>query len=369
MGSEFIAIIAKLIKYWHKYCNYINVMKRIKNKMCMIGYAAVLILSSFILFCPNGVKAGVSGQCTGCHTMHNSQDGASVAYELNTEYTGYDTVSTPKNFLLKSSCAGCHSSTGTATIVDGTPIVFNTSTFSDPLAGGNFSYARSSDQKGHNVNFFSDQDGTLGFTPPGGSAMSSQLTCAGEYGCHGDRSAGKNNYTGVKGAHHTDDSGGITGSSPGASYRFLNGILGTEDDDWEQETTVDHNQYKGSTSNDPETISYLCSRCHGDFHTWTGGASEVGNDSPWLRHPTDVVLPSTGEFSSYTSYNATAPVAKTSPGLTTDDTVNPGSDTIMCLSCHRAHASQYFKILRWDVKSSTLATAMSGCNVCHTSKN
>ena len=355
--------------YRHKYCTYTNVMKCLNNIMRLKEYIPILLTVSFVLFPPNGVNAKVSGQCSNCHTMHNSQDGAAVVYELNSEYTGYDAVSTPKNLLLKSDCAGCHSSTSTATITGNIPIVFNTSTFSDPLAAGNFSYVQDDDLKGHNVDFIQAQDATLGRTPPGGNTMSSQLTCAGEYGCHGDRTSGKTNYTGMKGAHHTDDSGGITGASLGLSYRFLNGILGTEDNDWEQETPVDHNQYKGSLSGATNTISYLCSRCHGDFHTWTGGASEVGTASPWLRHPTDVDLPNSGEFASYTTYNATAPVAQTSPGLTTDDTIVPGSDAVMCLSCHRAHSSPYYKILRWDVKSSSLATAMSGCNVCHTSKN
>lgn len=351
-------------------------MKCENNMMRLKEYIPVLLAVSFVLFFTNGINAGVYGLCSNCHTIHNSQGGGPVAYEFNTGFTGYDTVAAPKTYLLITDCAGCHSSTGAATIVvadDDTPIVFNTSTFNDPLAGGNFSYVRSDDATGHNVDLFTAQDATLGLTPPGGSAMSTRLTCAGEYGCHGDMTAGKTNYTGMKGAHHKDDSGGITGASPGLSYRFLDGILGTEDNDWEQETAVDHNQYKGSTSSATDTISYLCSKCHGDFHTWVGGASEVGTDSPWLRHPTDVDLPNSGEYANYNAgtktYNNLAPVAQTSPGLTTNYTVVPGSDTVMCLSCHRAHSSQYYKILRWDVKSSSLATAMSGCNVCHTSKN
>ena len=150
-------------------------MKRVNNIMRLKEYIPVLLTVSFVLFFPTGVNAEVSGQCSNCHTMHNSQDGTAVVYELNTGYSGYDTVSTPKNYLLKSDCAGCHSAVGTGTI-DGnsTPIVFNTSTPSNPLAGGNFSYVRSDDLNGHNVDFIKAQDSTLGLTPPGGSAMSSQ---------------------------------------------------------------------------------------------------------------------------------------------------------------------------------------------------
>ena len=197
-------------------------MKCENNMMRLKEYIPVLLAVSFVLFSPNGINAGVYGQCSNCHTIHNSQGGGPVAYEFNTGFTGYDTVAAPNTYLLITDCAGCHSSTGAATIVvadDNTPIVFSTSTFNDPLAGGNFSYVRSDDATGHNVDLFTAQDATLGLTPPGGSAMSTRLTCAGEYGCHGDMTAGKTNYTGMKGAHHKDDSGGITGASPGLSRR------------------------------------------------------------------------------------------------------------------------------------------------------
>ena len=265
-------------------------------------------------------------------------------------------------------CYNCHTM---HTIVNNTPIILNTSALSNLLAGGNFSYVRTDDVKGHNVTNIAGQDADLGLTPPGGTAMSSQLTCAGEFGCHGDRSAGKNNIKGLEGAHHKNDYASIDGSSVGRSYRFLKGILGKDDTDWEQDNTnTSHNEYQGSTASAANTISYLCAKCHKNFHTWEGGAAEVGTESPWFRHPTDVVLKSTGEYSNYTDYSMTAPLARPDPDNVIDTTlVTPGTDIIMCLSCHRAHASPYYKMLRWDYKSSTLSTALSGCNVCHTSKN
>jgi len=331
-----------------------------------------LFILIWSLFPPGHVQAVVtSGACTDCHTMHNSQSGAAVAYSVNVTYTGFSTDEIPNEMLLVSDCVGCHASTGSSTIVSNVPIIFNTGAFSNPLAGGNFSYVRTDDVNGHNVSGIKSQDVTLGLTPPGGTALASQLTCAGEYGCHGDRSAGKSNFSGLSGAHHTDDSGGITGASVGLSYRFLNAILGKEDSNWEQDNVnTSHNEYNGSTSSATDTISYLCSQCHGDFHTWQGGALEVGTASPWLRHPTDIVLKSSGEYASYTSYSMTAPVARPDPDtVPSTSVVVPGTDIVMCLSCHRAHGSPYYKMLRWDIKSATLATAVSGCNVCHTSKN
>ncbi|MBI4843227.1 MAG: hypothetical protein HY809_02740 [Nitrospirae bacterium] len=96
----------------------------------------------------------------------------------------------------------------------------------------------------------------------------------------------------------------------------------------------------------------------------------MGSASPWLRHPTDMVLPASGEYNSYTNYDLLAPVARADPDSVADTTrAYPGTDIVMCLSCHRAHASPYYKMLRWDYKSTVLSTALSGCNVCHTSKN
>jgi hypothetical protein len=311
------------------------------------------------------------GNCGDCHTVHNSQNGEPVAYQLSSDLSGFVTDSSPNQMLLISDCVGCHTSTGSSTIVNDVPIIFNTNTYSNTLAGGNFNHIISDDTKGHNVSTIKEQDVNLGLTPPGGTIMDAQLTCAGNFGCHGDRTAGSDEYIVMKGTHHSNDTGGITGGSVGLSYRFLNNILGKEDNDWEQDNiNTSHNEYKGSTGSATDTISFLCSECHGDFHTWVGGPSKVGTASPWLRHPTDIALKGSGEYASYTSYNMIVPVARPNPDSVPDtDKVIPGTDIIMCLTCHRAHASPYFKLLRWDYKSSTLATALSGCNVCHTSKD
>lgn len=338
------------------------------TKQVNIVFCLPLLL--FFMF-PGRAQTEVSGDCSNCHTMHNSQNGQPVAYQLNTSLTGFDTSTASNKFLLVSDCVGCHTSTGITTIVSNIPIVFNTGTFSNPLAGGNFSDVRSHDARGHNVAGIAAQDGTLGLVPPGGVAMAKQLSCAGEFGCHGNRSAGNTNYTAMAKAHHKDDSGGVTGGSVGLSYRFLNGIRGKEDPDWEQDNTnISHNEYKGDTSTATDTISHLCAECHGKFHTWTGGAFEVGTASPWFRHPTDIVLKGTGEYAAYTEYSMLTPLARPDPDNIANTTqVIPGSDIIMCLSCHRAHASPYFKSMRWDYKSLTLSNALSGCGVCHTSKN
>lgn len=333
----------------------------------------VITLILLIMALSHTSQAKVTGGCYNCHTMHNSQAGGPMAQTLTSSPSwGFTDDTTPNPSLLTYSCVGCHTNVDSgATIVNNVPIVFNPGgTITDPLAGGNFYYVvTDGDDRGHNVNEIKAQDGTLGLTPPGGTALSSQLTCAGEYGCHGDRTAGNDEVDGIKGAHHTDDSAPLTGASVGLSYRLLNGILGKEDSDWEQDNiNTSHNEYKGSTSSTTNTISYLCATCHGKFHTWQGGATEVGTDSPWLRHPTDILLKNEGEYASYTTYSMTAPVARPSPDSVADTTaVTPGTDIIMCLSCHRTHGSPYYKMTRWDYKSWP-GGGTNGCAVCHTWK-
>jgi hypothetical protein len=158
------------------------------------------------------------------------------------------------------------------------------------------------------------------------------------------------------------------------NYRFLLGIGGREDADWEYDVVnTSHNEYQGAIGfTISTTISYLCGECHGNsggggFHNSTG----VGTTSPWLRHPTDIILPSDAskEYKDYTSYSMVAPVARPNPDSVPDTTkVTPGTDIVMCLSCHRAHASPYFKMMRWDYKGWPANGGTNGCNVCHTSK-
>jgi predicted CXXCH cytochrome family protein len=327
--------------------------------------------------------------------MHNSQDGVEVV-------TGG-----PYEALTKGDCLGCHGQGTANNIITNIPQVLHSNT--TDLAGGNFAYITglktrvTADQNtaGHNVRDLGAtyQESVL-TSPPGDEnatgITNANLTCAGAYGCHGDRSK-SGSFAGVSGAHHGDDSvlkfGTIDETAQGGtvatSYRFLLGVKGGEDDDWQNTATAsDHNEYKGavgtgteSTATSPGggTISGLCAECHGNFHGPGTAGEDIGTASPWLRHPTDVVLPSSGEYANYNpdaavagEYSLEAPVARqTIPTLASSSTVTPGTDVVMCLSCHRAHASPYADILRWDYTQMIAGTGTSdtGCFICHTSKN
>jgi len=376
-----------------------------------IKLLTLLAATALVLFCAGNVLAAASGACVNCHTMHNSQDGLSMMV---------DGTSGPAPALVRAaSCYGCH---GDVDIVNGTWDNFltapgktpriNAQTYGDygvdgdTLAGGSFYWVDSAglgmDAKGHNVVSVAGQDAKLGYQPPGwnstfdkngqinngAATWNNQLTCAGVTGCHGDHTA-TDDFTAVKGGHHGDDSV-LDGSTVAQSYRFLKGIIGLEDPEWEyQPTATKHNQYHGEartadTATNTKTISYLCAECHGDFHSGAGtlGADGATWGAPWLRHPTDLDmndLPNT-EYASYNgdkSYSVVAPVASEDVSAVKSSVlVGAGDAVVTCISCHRAHGSPFDDLLRWkyneDGHLMVAANGTSGnvgCFVCHTTKD
>jgi hypothetical protein len=180
---------------------------------------------------------------------------------------------------------------------------------------------------------------------------------------------------GISGSHHNNAIGSITPAqaatvtgNAGNSYRFLKGVAGFEDTNWEDVTTTSqHNVYFGvvfgsavegsGTAPGAGTISGFCAECHGLYHG-PGTPGDIANaGAEWLRHPTDAILPNgaTDEYRSYeganggTTYDTRAPVGKTAnPPVAPVAAVVPGSDVVVCLSCHSAHATANADILKWN---------------------
>ena len=306
--------------------------------------------------------------CANCHTMHNSQAGIAVV------------AGGAQESLLNDTCYGCH----TGTNVGGSrPYVLQVGAPSS-LAGGSFYWVASGlDSQGHNIDGVTAQASR---TPPGGSELFDSfnpLTCAGTKGCHGD-TAFANEIQSISRSHHADDTLPIDGLTVPTSYRFLKGIVGLEDSDWEfTVSSADHNQYKGfarNTDTDPDStsISSFCARCHGDFHSGGGNAGVsdgiFGND-PWIRHPVDYDMNGLGgEYAGYggggNSYNVVTPVGSDNMAAGVKNTVLAvaGDAIIVCVSCHRAHGSPNPSSLRWDYQSWP-AGGYYGCGDCHTAKN
>jgi len=392
------------------------------TKKIAIYLIIVMIMSFFALSLP--AHSAITGECSNCHTMHNSQNGSIMA-----DYgaTGQPWKGTgPYEALTRGDCLGCHG-IGTSNIVtiggSEIPQVYHTSA-ADDLAGGNFAYilgtkgSGASDAKGHNVTDLGNLDDTLDYAPGwfprehDNAVTSNNLTCAGSIGCHGNR--GDPDAMGVpviKGSHHKNVSGKLDiADDVYNSYRFLRGVKGYENDGtykWQNKDANNHNEYFGATTpanigcsaqscHTPtgvvppnNTMSGFCATCHGSFHV-VGDADDdiidegIGGDtsSPFTRHPTDVILPGgTTEYANYNPaggnlFSVEAPVARGVVPDSISSVVIPGDSgaegaIVMCLSCHKAHASDYPDMLRWDYNTIIAGggTNGTGCFVCHTTKD
>mgnify|MGYP005839897001 CR=1 FL=1 len=324
----------------------------IKTKSLLKG----ALVAGAICVLPGMASAAMTGQCSVCHTMHDSQDGVSVTGQAQPN----------AQLLIGDGCAGCHDvdandATGRGSF--NAPQV-GSGTSASLNAGGYFSGTAVNQ---HDVSDLSAAaDGNLGNVPPGGTDLGTQLTCAGTSGCH------------TSGGHHAntgnDSATWLTGASVGGSFRFLDGVQGIEDDDFENEAATDHNTYYGATSGNPVagTMSNLCASCHTDFHSTANTQSGAG----WIRHPTDLAMSATyvGNYDTNSggaaSYNAAVPVATSTAG---DNTIANNGTTdaiVMCLSCHRAHGSDQADLLRFDYSLNLAGPngASPGCETCHGAK-
>jgi len=352
----------------------------------------------FVLLSVSSAVAQVSGACSSCHTMHNSQNDSAV----------YD--SGPAVNLLKNDCVGCHSDSGSGSTLEvGSiviPIVFNHAEPANPLAGGNFYWVaqEGGDAYGHNVLGISGPDSQLTRAPGINSGCSNSCHTSlaqpatmsyypvdgiqnGCPGCHVPR-------------HHADDSKTVA-DGDGGWYRFLaispfkklryfaeeNGVVGIESENWEEHTSSgSHNVYQGTTDIYDNgmsgyiygnSIGAFCTGCHGNFHDRMNDAQSNFSNSiagTWIRHPSDVLIPDTGEYSGYGTYDPLVPVARDNvvEGDQNFTTIDHTRDVVTCLSCHRAHGSPYPDMLRWDYSACNSLSenkAQCGCFTCHTTKD
>jgi hypothetical protein len=317
---------------------------------------SIILLSVLLVY---GQSDAMDGKCGDCHTMHSSQDG---------------TATTPNDNLTKGNCVGCHNGGVVAA-----PNVFGTAT---RTAGGTFAATvvdiADGYKKVHNVRDISwtNDESPLMSVTPGGTETghagtpdgAAELTCSGTTGCHG-----KHDGTGFKGFHH--------GSYPDA-YRFLQyydgsthtDILGKGSSTRESggATSGNHNvYYANSTAGAKDSISAFCSMCHGEFH----GTDDTQASTPFKRHPTELVIPSawdsigTGVTIAYETtpfgFNgADYTAADTNTVYAADLSDNP---RVVCVSCHKAHGSDYNDLLRFDYDSMVAGGGgTAGCLACHT---
>ncbi len=340
-------------------------------RMIVLGLAAAAVA---LLAGPAGAfhDKGVA-DCAGCHTMHNSQDGVLVDPASPNGNAWLLTKASPSEV-----CLSCHATRLGA--------VFGTDPLAPPVerGGGNFvfllednindGHAGASNpilgfRGGHNIVAPGYGVGADGVTTvaPGGNFPASFLACS---SCHDPH--GNTNFRLLYGAGRVVNTFyPFTNPAPTAVGISLFGAGG--------ESNTNHTAYQAG-------MSAWCGNCHGDFHN-------VGST---LKHPTGETLGGT-IATAYNLYNGTdfpiggtqataylAAVPFEDPANTTTSTAGPsGGSTVMCLTCHRAHATSAPDAGRWDFNVTFLnedgaesgsyiipnpyasANQRSLCNKCH----
>ena len=326
-----------------------------KSKM-ILSVVAGLFLMSGTAFAFHG---GGVAHCDGCHSMHNSADNPrSGDFDANALMKGSDPSST---------CLNCHdgvdryhinSANGANTNQGGDFFWVSDNAVHDYNVRGSIRTAEP-DNKGHNIvaaDFGLTADATNA-AAPGGIMPANQLGCTSCHDPHGQVAGGTSNGTAAISVSGSYGAADPTDGSIHGNYRLLG------DDGYKLITAAapvaTANSYDGHQVDYGTGMSGWCLSCHPLFND---------NDN---MHPTNVPVPvsynsylKTGDFTGdvATAYDALVPIERGIDDgslLTYNSAVGvAGSEQVMCLSCHRAHASAFDNALRWDNGEEFLADSI-----------
>lgn len=294
---------------------------------------------------------GGVAHCDGCHSMHNSADNPRAGGAMSNDLM--------KGSDASSTCLNCHNGAGGYHIASANGANTN--------QGGDFFWLNTDytyqvragvmgsslgDNHGHNIvaaDFGFAADAT-NVTAPGGSMNANTLGCTSCHDPHGQVNGGTSNGTAaisVSGSYGAADP--IDGSIHG-NYRLL-GDAGYKQINVAAPVATS-NGSNGAYVNYGTGMTGWCLSCHGSF-----------NDNANM-HPTNVAVPAvynsykkTGDFTGTvdTAFDALVPFERgitdgSDLAMAANSTVGveDGNDVVMCLSCHRAHASAFDNALRWD---------------------
>jgi len=305
---------------------------------------------------------GGVAHCDGCHSMHNSPDNPIAGLANTTLLKGSDPSST---------CLNCHDGSGGYHInsADGSNINQGGDFYwvSNPynLVVRNNTNTYGGDNAGHNVVAF-DFGMAADANPsnaqaPGGTYSATNLGCTSCHDPHGSVLGG------TKGGSLPISVSGSYGGVPVAgtiagNYRLL-GDSGYEYETFANDAPIA--RANGSNGNDTayaNGMSEWCANCHGQYL-----ASAT-------KHP--VSQPMNGQGANYNSYVKTGDftgtqatswdplvpfedlTATTGADLDLASTAGPATGAagqVMCLTCHRAHASAHNNAGRWDFETEYIA--------------
>lgn len=355
---------------------------------------------------------GGVARCEGCHTMHNSLDGAGMA-------TANGRVQFQAGpYLLKgsdasSACLNCH---GAGDATSGYHISTQTVAPGGTLPaqftpGGDFSWLKQTSdatayRRGHSIvaaDFgYSADTHKAGNVGPGGSFDTGILGCT---SCHNPHGQTRMTTTGwatpsIGSAVDPIEGSGSYGAEPEAglavgAYRLLGGAGYTPKGQTAVAFTnnppiaVAPSSYNSTTAKGGVRVAYgtgmseWCANCHGSIHLTTAYTTGTNN----LRHPAGNNALLTGSVGGtntaniYNAYVSSGDLTNTQatsfdplvPYEAQDSTIanlvtlqasaggpTSGNETVMCLSCHRAHASAFDSMTRWDMAEALITNGTSG---------
>ncbi|MDH3328088.1 MAG: hypothetical protein OEM01_02535 [Desulfobulbaceae bacterium] len=327
---------------------------------------------------------GGTGSCESCHVMHNAKDKDALAGKKS------------KSLLLatdpSSVCLNCHAGPGG----DNNSSVFS-SDGSAMTPGGDFYWltrtftwadgSSPGDRHGHNVialDFDLTRDSRL-VQSPGGSYSSAALSCTSCHDPHGGARGG------TQGGAPSISVSGSYGEQPASNtirgnYRLLGDAdyNGGEAADGfrfnydapvaRQNVNIRFGESDTSHVDYGAGMSEWCANCHegilrnnhtgaGDFsHPVDSGATLGGDLSTMYNtyiNTGELLALGTGTGNSNTAYLQFVPFER---GIINPEQLDPtsrkGTNTssrVMCLTCHRAHASAFKSSGRWDFDAVLLA--------------
>jgi len=311
--------------------------------------AAAMVLASGSAF---AFHDGGVAYCAGCHTMHNSQNGAPVdaAHPAGNAYLL--AYGNPSDTCLRCHAAYGQFATGTG-FGPGGDFYWLTKTFT----WGSGTRVSSSPGNNHGHNIISPANGLVQDAQltraPGGDFLSQYLSCTSCHDPHGNESFRILYGSADDGPVYDGTRYDFSSAAPlakGNSRRTINS------DGFENNN--EHTVYKSG-------MSEWCANCHTALHS--------PNTTNFV-HPTGVAMGSevAATYNAYvsgddqltgtqaTSYWGLVPFEAVNADLATVNSLNyttgpDPQDRVMCLSCHRSHASPFKDIGRWDFAATFIA--------------
>ncbi len=361
---------------------------------------AVFLVAMFLVFGYHdravAFHSGGVAYCDGCHTMHNSSNGSRMGTA--------GSVGQANAYLLQgtdqsSTCLICHSGSAAG----GEKVA----TYPSPAAGappvqltpgGDFAWVKKTyswttsdgvpgssagERHGHNIvaadfNFVVDSTLT---TAPGGTYDAAKLHCSSCHDPHGRYRITANPVTAISASGNAIAGSGSYGDLPTADtsvgvYRLLGGKSYAPKSSgytfsYDPPIAVAPTSYNRPEDQSDTRVVYgkytgdWCANCHEAFHSVFGSGFVHPAGTPVN---TDIannynLYVKTGRINGTvgTAYTSMVPIQNDN---TNDLTVLAGkvgstagassNDRVVCLTCHRAHASGWDSMTRWNNKSEFL---------------